>query len=74
MTTTTQTTKFIRRNGREWKRAWAALAAEFGATSQPDELGIEDWQYMGTTGGQHEFRHRNHPVHGGRVYWSTPAA
>jgi hypothetical protein len=65
-------TKFIRRGGKEWKCAWAALAAEFGAASQPDELGIEDWQYMGTTDGRHEFRHRAHPVHG-RVVWSTPA-
>ena len=50
---------------------WAALAAEFGATSQPN--GFEDWQYMGTTDGRHEFRHRDHAVHG-RIVWTTPAS
>lgn len=75
MTTTTpatSTTTFLRRGSKEWRRAWAALAAQFGATSQPSADGLEDWQYMGTSGGRHEFRHRNHPVYG-RIVWTTPA-
>jgi len=60
----------VRRNSQEWKRMWAALASHFGASSQPN--GFEDWQYMGTADGRHEFRHRNHLVHG-RVVWTTPA-
>lgn len=70
---TTSNTTFLRRRSPEMKRAWAALAAAFGATSQPSADDLEDWQYMGTTDGRHEFRHRNHPTHG-RVVWSTPAA
>ncbi len=49
---------------------WSALSAAFGSPRQPN--GFEDWQYMGTFDGRHEFRHRNHAVHG-RIVWTTAA-
>ncbi len=64
-------TTTIRRNSKEWKRIWAALAAAFGDTVQ--EHNGEVWQYMGCVDGQHEFRHRWHPQHG-RIVWSLRAA
>lgn len=56
---------------REWKRAWACLAEHTGGDTQQLN-GYEAWQYMGTHDGQHEFRHRAHPVLG-RTVWTTPA-
>jgi hypothetical protein len=60
----------LRAGTAEYNRAWAALAAFAGDTAQVN--GLESWQYMGTHGGRHEFRHRAHPVLG-RMTWETPA-
>ena len=60
-----------RRGSKEWNRAWACLAAEFGDTVQ--DHADENWQYMGQAAGLHEFRHRSHPVHG-RIVWRTAVA
>lgn len=70
-------TATVRPNSSEWQYMWSALAAEFGATSQPCPLGTENWQYMGSNNHsgrwEHEFRHRNHPKHG-RIVWSCRAS
>lgn len=66
----TETTP-LRRGSKEWNRMWAALKAEFGDTEQVN--GFESWQYMGVHNGEHQFRHRSHPVHG-RIVWSTAVA
>lgn len=50
----------MKRNSKEWKRAWAALVGQYGEAVTE----LEAWQYMGTHSGQHEFRHRAHPTHG----------
>jgi hypothetical protein len=55
-------TTMMRRGSKEWKRAWTSLASQVGdAVAEHD---LEVWQYMGTTDGQHEFRHRSHPTRG----------
>jgi hypothetical protein len=41
---------FIERDSPEWHRAWAVMRERYGA--------LDGWQYLGTTGGFHEFRHR----------------
>jgi hypothetical protein len=47
----------------EWFRAWAEVWARY-----PEVERAEQWQYMGTYGGRHQFRHRGYPtLRGGRV-------
>lgn len=48
----------------EWEHAWSALAADElngGDPACTDSDSGEQWQYMGTAGGEHTFRHRRHP-------------
>lgn len=70
--TTALITTTVRRGSKEWRRMWRELERCWGATSQPSADGLEDWQYLGTSGGRHEFRHRNHPKHG-RTVWTLQA-
>lgn len=63
----------------EWARAWAALERESARRGLGRDLEArcpccgEVWQHMGghrseSTGWEsHDFRHRHHPQHGGRV-------
>lgn len=63
------------RDAEEWDRAWFALgahavnaaipAADRTVAADPDTG--ESWQYMGTDGGTHCFRHRRHPTTGDRA-------
>jgi hypothetical protein len=71
--------RFIAQGEAEWDRAWMALPRS-PLTSCPDpdcpccedpETG-ETWQYMGTYGDQHSFRHRNFPGYG-RLTIEIPA-
>lgn len=57
----------------EWHRMWASLEKLYGDTIAMNDG--EAWQYLGTfqephcssSPWRHEFRHRDHPVHG-RLY------
>ncbi len=68
----------VERDSAEWRTMWAAIAAKYGDSACMSEDG-EVWQYMGTDGGLHQFRHRSleqrfHPCAGGgtrRVYASV---
>lgn len=48
----------------EWEHAWNTLASDKlngGDPACTDSDSGERWQYMGTTEGEHTFRHRMHP-------------
>lgn len=68
------------RNTLEWAMAWEGLRRVIVADrlgdgtdlAQRSALG-ECWQYMGTIDQHHGFRHRDHPVTGGREYRWVPA-
>ncbi|MHB8874432.1 MAG: hypothetical protein ACYC8T_12160 [Myxococcaceae bacterium] len=70
----------LRRNEREWRLAWEALAAVSGDADfmgEDPESG-EFWQYMDSTpvhdSWVHEFRHRWHPREQRRWYVRIPAS
>ena len=58
----------MKKNSKELERAWAVIEASYGLPVN----GFEGCQYMGTHGGQHEFRHRSHPIYG-RIVVDVPA-
>lgn len=53
--------RFVSQNTPEWHSIWEALSCATGdyADECPDTG--ERWQYMGTAGGRHTFRHRHRP-------------
>lgn len=48
----------------EWNRAWALVFSAYPEEKSGTEF--EEWQYMGTAKGCHEFRHRDYQ--GRRLY------
>jgi hypothetical protein len=72
----------IERDSAEWNHAWSELFAapeNAGHTVEADRNADDRWQYMGThqypSGNWfHEFRHRNHPAAGKRLYLNIPAS
>lgn len=54
--------RFLSDDLRGWPRAWAVLAHRYGDAACRHPVAGEVWQYMGTSGGWHEFRHRALPV------------
>lgn len=74
------TITFMERGSSEWDRAWTALAgarinAGLADPSDAYDAGSNEvWQYMGTSNGAHEFRHRCHPATGERVNLRIVAA
>lgn len=63
---------FIKRNSKEWKRMWFELAKRDPNCDSKAVHNDESWQYMGTTDGEHQFRHRSHPTLG-RAYINIQA-
>ncbi len=60
---------------KELARAWKAVEAHdiaLGLDGLADD-DFEGWSYMGCFSGNHQFRHRSHPVHG-RFVLEIPAA
>ena len=66
-------TRFMKPGTPEWNRAWREIAhlpvnrGLANPSAARDPLTGETWQYMGTTDGWHEFRHRRHPNTGTRL-------
>ena len=54
--------RFLSDDLRGWARAWAVLARRYGDAACRHPVAGEVWQYMGTSGGWHEFRHRALPA------------
>lgn len=70
----------LRPDSEAWDRAWrilgdapvnASLPYADRAVARDLETG-EAWQYLGPSPGGHDFRHRAHPVTGGRVCLTVP--
>lgn len=74
----TSETYFAEPDSPQWVEAWLALKAEFGDEACENRSNGEVWQYMGTFsyGGtlHHEFRHRDFPGTGQRLYRRYPAS
>lgn len=51
----------IGHNDPEWRAAWDALARATGSPGDENYVSGEAWQYMGSYGEVHEFRHRDRP-------------
>ena len=47
---------------RGWPRAWDVIRERYGDLRCAHPVAGEAWQYMGTFGGWHEFRHRALPT------------
>lgn len=59
---------FMQRHHKGWERAWEEIKKRYGDFDcECPETG-ERWQYMGTLGGFHDFRHRCLPATGERTY------
>ncbi len=68
--------KLVQRNTDEWDKMWNELAQHplnNGDAVCEESVTGECWQYMGTQGGKHNFRHRFHPNTGCRQYLDIDA-
>lgn len=63
--------RFLKRTDPGWTRAWNVITERYGDPACTDEDTGESWQYMGTAGDMHEFRHRS--LKGIRTYDRVPA-
>lgn len=58
--------RHVETDSAEWIAMWLALEEEFGDVVQSNDG--ECWQYMGSEGDEHSFRHRFHPDTQSRLY------
>ena len=54
--------KWLECTMRGWPRAWGVIRERYGDFRCAHPVAGEAWQYMGTFGGWHEFRHRALPT------------
>jgi len=57
-----KTMKMLSPDDPGWARAWGEIARVYGDPACAHPEAGETWQYMGTAGGWHEFRHRALPA------------
>lgn len=66
----------IKEDSPEWNEMWEQLAKHPLNADNPDPYSCtyvhETWQYMGTSNGEHTFRHRIHPITKKREYLRFP--
>jgi hypothetical protein len=59
---------FLKPGSKAWAEAWKGLLTLAGCVvARSPETG-DRWEYVGTYKGHHEFRHKNHPQVGDRLY------
>ena len=59
---------FLKPGSKAWAEAWKGLLTLAGCVVARNPDTGDRWEYVGTYMGHHEFRHKNHPQTGDRVY------
>ena len=63
---------FLKPGSKPWAEAWKGLLTLAGCVVARNPDTGDRWEYVGTYCGYHEFRHKNHPQTGNRVYARVP--
>jgi len=65
---------FLKPGSRAWAEAWKDLLTLAGCVVARNQETGDRWEYVGTYKGHHEFRHKNHPQTGERLYARVPTS